>query len=273
MERVTENIYVETTFPGCVVSFLFTKEGIVMVDTPMLPADALRWRDVVSEKGEVRFIINTEHHPDHITGTHFFQGIVLSSEETRREILQMESDKLIERARSIDPAAEALFRKYNYRLKVPDITFSGRVRLHLGDQIVDLYHMPGHTSGQTVVHIPKESVVIAGDNVFHDQQVWLHDCDPFQWLKALERIEKMDGTVIVPGHGEICDKTYIPELSAFIQEWVEAVKDALREGLTKKEAMDKISFLDRYPMPPGLETWGPDVQKWNVARLYDLLNR
>lgn len=242
-----------------------------MVDTPMLPADALNWREVISGKGEVRFIINTEHHPDHITGTHFFTGTVLSSEETRREILTMESDKLVERARSIDPTSEGLFLKHGYRVKVPDITFSGIARLHLGEQIIALYHMPGHTSGQTVVHIPREGVVIAGDNVFHNQQVWLHESEPFQWLEALKRIEKMEGDVIVPGHGEICDKAYIPELSSFIQEWINAVKDAVREGLTKKEAMDKISFLDRYPMPPALEAWGPDLQKRNVARLYDLL--
>ena len=272
MEQITDNVYVETTFTGCVVSFITTKEGIAMIDTPMMPADALSWRNVVSKKGEVRFIITTEHHPDHVTGTHFFSGMILSSEETRKEILQMTADQLVERVISIDPDAEALFQKHNYRLKVPGITFSGKASLHLGDHVFDLYHLPGHTSGQTVVHIPKENVVIAGDNVFHNQQVWLQDCDPFQWLKALERIEKMDSDLIVPGHGEICDKGYIPELSAFIQEWVEAVRGAIQEGLTKEEAMDKISFLDRYPMPPAIEAWGPDLQKWNVARLYDILS-
>ena len=273
MEQVTDNVYVETGFLGCVVSFVTTKDGIVMIDTPMMPADALRWQDEISKKGEIRYLINTEQHPDHITGTHFFSGIVLSSEETRREILLMGSEQLIERVRSIDPAAESLFNEHNYHLRVPGITFSDKASLYLGDHGIDLYQMPGHTLGQTVVHIPKERVVVAGDNVFHNEQVWLHDCDPFQWLKALEKIAKMDVDIIVPGHGKICDKDYIPEISSFIQEWVDAVKEAIDQGLSKEEAMEKISFLDRYPMPPGIESWGSDLQKWNVARLYDLLAR
>ena len=35
--------------------------------------------------------------------------------------------------------------------------------------------------------------------------------------------------------------------------------------------MEKISFLDRYPMDIGLDAIGPEVQRMNVDRLYDLL--
>ena len=40
---------------------------------------------------------------------------------------------------------------------------------------------------------------------------------------------------------------------------------------SKEEAQERISFLDRYPMDIGIEWLGPDLQRWNVARLYDLL--
>lgn len=273
MEQITDNVYVESGFLGCVVSFVTTKDGIVMIDTPMMPEDTLGWKDEISNKGEVRYLISTEHHPDHITGNHFFEGIVISSEETRKEILLMKTEQLIERVRSIDPATESLFEEHNYTLKIPNITFSNEARLYIGDHIIELYLMPGHTLGQTVVHIPKERTVIAGDNVFHNEQFWMHDCDPFQWLMALDKIAEMDVDVIVPGHGKVCDKGYIPETSSFIQEWIDAVKEAIGEGLSKEEAMEKISFLDRYPMPAGIESWGPDLQKWNVARLYDLMIR
>ena len=42
------------------------------------------------------------------------------------------------------------------------------------------------------------------------------------------------------------------------------------EGCSEDEAKERISFLDRYPMDIGLEDWGPDVQKMNIDRLYDL---
>ncbi len=33
----------------------------------------------------------------------------------------------------------------------------------------------------------------------------------------------------------------------------------------------RLSFLDRYPMGQGLEAFGPELQKMNVARLYALI--
>ena len=77
--------------------------------------------------------------------------------------------------------------------------------------------------------------------------------------------------VIVPGHGEVCDKGYLKEQAAFIEEWIAAVRDAIKRGLSKEQAQAEISFLDRYPMGPGMEAMGPIVQQMNVARLYDLL--
>ena len=55
MKQITDNVYVETDFPGCNPTFITTKEGIVMIDTPMRPTDALKWRLNISEKGNVRY--------------------------------------------------------------------------------------------------------------------------------------------------------------------------------------------------------------------------
>jgi cyclase len=36
-----------------------------MIDTPMKPTDAVKWRDEAGKKGKIRYLINTEEHPDH----------------------------------------------------------------------------------------------------------------------------------------------------------------------------------------------------------------
>ena len=83
----------------------------------------------------------------------------------------------------------------------------------------------------------------------------------------------MDVDLIIPGHGEICDKSYLKEQASFIEEWVEAVRKGIQQGLSKEEAQEKISFLDRYPMDVGLAAMGPEVMRMNVNRLYDLLSK
>ena len=86
MRQVTTNVYVNTrTYEqvrthGCNSSFVTTSEGIILIDTPELPTDAIRWRDEIACRGEVRFVINTEHHKDHVTGNYFFSGTVVSSQ-------------------------------------------------------------------------------------------------------------------------------------------------------------------------------------------------
>ena len=77
--------------------------------------------------------------------------------------------------------------------------------------------------------------------------------------------------VIVPGHGEVCDKGYLREQAAVIEEWIAAVREAVKQGLTKEEAQGKIAFRDPYPMGPGMEAMGPMLQQMNIARLYDLI--
>jgi len=77
--------------------------------------------------------------------------------------------------------------------------------------------------------------------------------------------------VFVPGHGDICGKDYLDEQGEFIQEWVALVQSAIDQGMTKEEAVEKLSLLDRYPMDVEIDFMGPMVMKWNVNRLWDVL--
>jgi hypothetical protein len=62
-------------------------------------------------------------------------------------------------------------------------------------------------------------------------------------------------------------------MSTFIQEWIDAVTGAINQGMSLEEAQEKISLLDRYPMSPGNESRGLELQRMNVARLYQVLKK
>ena len=86
-------------------------------------------------------------------------------------------------------------------------------------------------------------------------------------------MQELEADILVPGHGSICDPSYIPEMSAFIQAWIDEVTVAINQGMSLEEAQDRISLLDRYPMSPGTESMGPELQKMNVAHLYQVLKK
>ena len=271
MQQITSRVYVETKRRGANPGFVTTSQGVVMIDTPYRPSDALMWREEIASRGEVRYLINTEHHFDHFTGNYFFSGTVVSHQETRKRISWVQVEQVRERIQQMGSEELRLVDKYQTR--IPAVTFSERMTLYVGDRTFDLIHLPGHTSGQIAVHIPEERILFTGDNIFYKVQAFLHEADPFQWLQSLKRIEEMDVDVIVPGHGEICNRSCIPELASFIQDWVDAVRGAIDNGLSKEEAMDKISFLNRYPMDVELDAMGPTVQRWNVECLYNILTK
>ena len=252
MKQISANVFVETEKRGCNHSFVETKEGIVCIDTPFRPSDAVAWRDEIKKHGEVRYVIQTEPHVDHVTGNGFLPGTVVAHQGTREAMRTMTLKQIMERVVAIDTDAQRLI-------------------LHLGDHTFRLMNLPGHTGSQTAVHVPEEKVVFTGDNVSYKVQPFMVEAFPEEWLKSLQTVQQLDANVVVPGHGEICDKAYLREWEAFIRECLVTVQGAIERGWTREQALEKISFLHRYPMAPGSEARGPEVMRMNVGRLYDVL--
>jgi cyclase len=271
MEKITDHVFAETGFRGCNVGFVVTDEGVVMIDTPQIPRDAVKWRQEISKHGPVRYVINTEPHGDHYTGNYFFEGTVVAHEGTRQAIMAASVEQLKESMKQLDPESLPLVEKYSYR--PPAITLSQQLTIYLGSHTFRLINLPGHTPFQLAVYIPEERVVFTSDNVVGRVQAWLHQALPYEWLESLKRIQELEADVLIPGHGSVCSRDYIPEMSAFIQDWIDAVQAAIKQGMSLEEAQDKISFLDRYGMGTLSKAMGNTVQRMNVARLYEVLKK
>jgi cyclase len=265
MHKITDNVYVETGFRGCNTGFVVTKEGTVVIDTPMVPLEAKKWRDEIVKFGPIRYVIDTEPHFDHASGNFFFDGIVVGHEGTREALLLATTDALKDMLQQMSPDSLPLEDGFNYR--PPEITLSERLTLYLGEHTFQLINMPGHTPFQVGVYIPEEKVVFVSDNMNASFPIFAVDALPYEWLNTLKLIQQLEANVLVPGHGDICDLSFIPEMSARIQDWIDTVTTAIAKGMTLEEAQDKISLLDRYP------TMKQQRQRRNVRHLYGILNK
>ncbi|MBU2497382.1 MAG: MBL fold metallo-hydrolase [Proteobacteria bacterium] len=292
MKQIADNVYVEDQLSvppndhGGNPGFVTTSEGIVMIDTPMWPSDAARWRDDLAERGEVRYIINTHHHPDHITGNFFFPGTVISHEGVKEMFhapvtgkasaqgVDMEvqtpiglQEHILEEIKERD--MEGFDLMAGYHLREPTITFSEQLNLYAGRHNFALIHLPGHTSGHIGVYVLPEKVFFAGDNFTNAVQPLLSHALPLEWIASLKRIEAMDIDIVVPGHGEVCGKTEVREFRRFIQKCVDMVREAIGKGWPKDQAADEISLETLYPsIHPGLEQ-----ERMNILRLYEMLSK
>ena len=133
--------------------------------------------------------------------------------------------------------------------------------------------MPGHTPYQAAVIVEEEGVVFTSDNIFCKCHTWLQEADPARWLEALDSLRRLREDTFVPGHGPVCDKRYLDEQGAFIQEWVHYVRGAVGKGMSKDEAARNLTVMtDRYPMDVEQDGMAPRVMQMNAANLYDYVN-
>ncbi len=281
MVNVTQNVFAETHIRGCNPGYVVTSEGVVVIDTPQLPTYAVKMRQEVEEYGPIRYLINTEHHVDHIVGNYYFNGagIVVSHMEVYKEFMvaypEINPYAYAKEAVCMDdPEGEAIFpdeETYFADCNKPTITFEGNVTIRLGNHTFELISTPGHTPGQIAVFIPEEKVVFTGDTIFNQCQTWLYASDVDRWLESLEILKALDVDYIVPGHGPVCAKKEIDVQKAFLLEWVTAVSVGIAKGWSKEECVERISFLDRFPVDIGQEYMGEHVTTHNVSALYDKL--
>ena len=270
MRQLTSNVYVETEVRGCNHGFVTTSDGVVMIDSPHKPSDALKLKAEIAKHGQLRYIINTEPHGDHWTGNAFFDAPVIAHEGVRTRILETDLDEHIERVANFGPEEGPLM--VGYQPNVPIITFKNGMTLRVGDHTFRMIHMPGHTLYQAAIVIEEEGVVFTSDNIFHKVQTWLHEANPDLWLTALESLRELNEDIFVPGHGDLCNKGYLDEQGSFIMEWRDYVKEAIDMGMTRDEAaLNLTKFVDRYPMDVGQAHMAPMVMRISAANLYDYL--
>jgi glyoxylase-like metal-dependent hydrolase (beta-lactamase superfamily II) len=211
-----------------------------------------------------RRVVNTHEDADHVWGNQLFQGAEIlahrSVPERMRQVAEPEeSQKLlhgVERLptrlllKTIHPgvvaAGQQLLEDYDFdgiELVLPTTLFDERYQLDLdGTEAHLIYVGPCHQVGDTIIHVPKERVVFAGDVLFRQctPMGWTGTYD--KWFKCLDFILALDPEVIVPGHGPLCGIEGVSEMRAYL----EYVRDESRRhfdaGLTSLEAATRIEF-------------------------------
>ncbi len=282
MENVTTNIFTETKVRGCNPSYVTTSDGVVVIDTPQLPTRAVQMRKDAEEHGKIRYVINTEHHVDHIFGNYYFKG---AGEVVHHQgvadnfmVVAPELDPFAYAKEALptdDPEGEAIFPDRDEYYEDPNkgsIVFDGNLTLRVGDHTFELIHTPGHTPGQVAVYVPEERAVFTGDTIFSECQTWLMTSNVEQWLAALDVIEALDDVDhVIPGHGPVTNQRYIATQRSMLLEWKTSVAVAVAKGWSREETMERVEFKDRYPVDIGQEYMMDYINSYNAASLYDKL--
>ncbi|MCM3874433.1 MAG: MBL fold metallo-hydrolase [Pyrinomonadaceae bacterium] len=131
---------------------------------------------------------------------------------------------------------------------LPTITLTDRVTLHSGSRTVDIRYLGrGHTSGDIVVHLPKERILITGDLVISPvPYVGSPQSHPGEWGATLEKLLALQASIIVPGHGPVLrDDSYVKQMAHLFASIKQQVDTAVARGETLDQARKSVN-LDEF---------------------------
>src|SRR4030095_14541124 len=154
LERVTPNVYTTTKLRGCNPSYVTTSDGVVVIDTPQLPTRAIAMRAEAESHGPIRYLINTEHHLDHIFGNYWCKGVPVVEHQGLFDNFMVPTPDLdpyayaLEAIPTDDPDAASIVPDRDTYYADPNkgtVVFTGNVTLRVGDHTFEVIHTPGHT--------------------------------------------------------------------------------------------------------------------------------
>ena len=210
MQQLTKHVYTETEIRGCDPSMVLTSEGAVFIDTAQWITNLEQMISFAEEKaGSIKYLINTESHIDHIFGNHWLKkagATIIGQEKILDTFFKIPPsfnmtthDYNVDIIRRQDPQAlDRMPSESDYIVAKPDITFSQRLTLKLGEHTFECVHTPGHSPEQTSVYVPEERCVFVGDNIFNDCQIWLHSADFDDLFDSLNWLQGLDVDYITP---------------------------------------------------------------------------
>jgi len=87
------------------------------------------------------------------------------------------------------------------------------------------------------------------DNVNIEMPIFINAL-PDEWIKTLDRFNEMDIDHVVPGHGDVTDKSAFPLMKDMILMWVDVVGGAIKEGLDLEGVINRVKETKGFPEIP-----------------------
>lgn len=234
-------------------------DGILLVDD-MYKATMGKLQETlkkISDK-DVRIVINTHFHSDHIEG-----NIVLSP-----SAIIIAHENLLKR---ISGSAKPDWASPEAQ---PHVTLSEKLTLHFNGEEILVFHLPnGHTDNDVFVYFVKSKVIHMGDTFFHGMFPAVYKEGGGNILQLITNLEKVlkdlpPDIKIIPGHGALATKTDLFYAVAMLKETTTIVNTAINAGKSLKQLQEQ-NVLSKYN---SLGDGGAQTTDEYLGMLYNLLS-
>lgn len=265
-------------------SWINTSEGTVVIDTLLIPVVAGKMRNkILSSKNDVKYVIYTHGHRDHVGGSSVFvedrpefishrflverleKYRILKTHTARLNSIQFNIPFMPDR--ELPPVAE------------PTKIFDESMTFKLGDKTFELYHARAETDDATWVFVPEIKAVFVGDLIISG---YPNIGNPFKptrfalsWARALEAVRDKRPELLVAHGGRAVYKG--EEVKDLLDANIEGiysihdqVVDCLNNDMPVDEMIHAVKLPDHLKKHPALQFVysRPEFAVYNIYRWY-----
>jgi glyoxylase-like metal-dependent hydrolase (beta-lactamase superfamily II) len=242
VQEIAPKVYgliASTDFPAkdgvaiCNGGFIVGSDGVMVVDpfqTPELAEAVFAQVKAVTDQ-PIRYVLNSHYHFDHTGGNPAARkrGIPIIGRGKVREYITSRRNINSQFPETVPP----------------DLIINSDTDFWLGDRVVKVERVDGHSAGTDLVaYVPDANVLFTGDMVFNKRIPYAGDSNLRQWQGSLYRLIVTYPTAkTIPGHGAVgtiaelqTQQKYFNDLERLALSW----KD---QNLTKEQALKQASAV------------------------------
>ncbi|SFC01019.1 Glyoxylase, beta-lactamase superfamily II [Marinospirillum celere] len=233
--QLGEGLYAYTAEGDPNTGVIIGDDSVLVVDTqatPIMAEDVIRRIREVTDK-PIKHVVMSHYHAVRVLGASAYQPEnIIASRNTYDLIVergQQDYESEVGRFPRLFQGVESV-----PGLTWPNIVFEKELTLFMGKREVKIMHLgKGHTKGDTVVWLPEEKVLFAGDQVEYGATPYTGDAYHEEWPATLDKILALNPQKLVPGRGDALET---PEKC---REAIEGTRDFLLDMYSSVQAGKK----------------------------------
>lgn len=223
-------------------SFVITGSGVVVVNSgSYLLAKALHDEIKAITDQPVRLVINENGQGHAMLGNGYWRDqniTVLAHADAAVEFERSGYGSLANLKRfAKEKSAES-------RVQPPSETMTDSLTVEFGDKRIEVMWLgTSHSTGDVVVWLPDERLVIAGDMAFHERLLPIfEDADTLAWLDSWERFEALEALYVIPGHGH---PTNMDQVRRYTRDYLLFIRGEVQKLLDDGEDLEAAYNIDQ----------------------------